>query len=92
MPRYDVECDECGKEIEVTCKIKELETLRCDCGGKQRVVIKTLFARDWFRPHWNPNFDTDPIWVESKQHYKDLCLKYDVTSRALGDIRNIKEV
>jgi hypothetical protein len=79
-------------EQEVVCKIKELDGLRCECGGKQRVVIKSLPARDWFRPHWNENFDTNPIWVESKAHYKDLCRKYNVTSRALGDVRNIREI
>lgn len=92
MPRYDVECDRCNKEQEVVCKVKELETLQCDCGGHQRVVIKALPARDWFRPHWNENFDLNPIYVESKTHYKDLCKKYNVTSRALGDIRNISEI
>lgn len=83
MPRYDVECDKCGKGQEVICKIKDLPKLQCECGGHQRVVIKTPPSKDWFRPHWNPNFDLDPVWVESKQHYKDLCKKYDVTSRAL---------
>lgn len=83
MPRYDVECNKCGKGTEIFCKIKELESIKCGCGGDQRVVIKAPPHKDWFRPHWNPNFDIDPVWVESKQHYKDLCKKYDVTSRAL---------
>lgn len=93
MPTYDMQCNRCEYEFEHVCRISELEEATCpECKAQARVIIKTLPAKDWFRPHWNPNFDLNPIYVESKSHYKRLCEKYNVTSHALGDIRNIKEI
>lgn len=94
MPLYDFRCEGCGKEFEYLCKIEEMEGVECsDCGGSCKALIShTSKNRDWFRPHWNPNFDLDPVWVETKGKFKELCRRHNVTSRALGDVRNLSEV
>ena len=92
MPLYDMRCKTCGMEFEHLCKIAEMQLARCpECDSPAKALISPP-KRDWFRPHWNEHFDEKPIFVKSKRHMKELCLKYDVTSRALGDIRNIKEI
>lgn len=84
MPRYDMECNSCSHEFEATLRVDEVDKAFCPkCCEAARVVFKVAPKKDWFKPHWNPNFDIEPIYVESKRHYKDLCKKYDVTSRAL---------
>ena len=42
-------------------------------------------ARDWFRPHWNEHVQEsgDPVYVESKSHYKNLCKENGVRARCL---------
>jgi putative FmdB family regulatory protein len=93
MPLYDLECEKCGEEFEAFSKIVERDEVRCPkCGGETKILICSSKQRDWFREGWYEEFDLHPIYVKSKGHMKELCLKYDVTSRALGDIRNIKEI
>lgn len=94
MPLYDLKCTRCEHEFEAYSKINEREEVRClKCKGACEVLItKSPPHRDWFRPHWNENIDYEPVYVRSKQHLKDLCLKNNLTCRALGDVRNIKEI
>ena len=94
MPLYDCRCSVCDREFQHLCKIKEMGQIKCpECGSEARTLIShTSRNRDWFRPHWNEHIDYEPVYIETKQQYKDLCLKNNVTSRALGDIRNIKEI
>ena len=92
MPLYDVQCTQCGKEFEHFCKIDELNSIYCSCGGKCKTLITNYHNQDWFKPHWNPNFDLEPIFVKSRNHFKELCLKYNMTPSCMGDIRNIKEI
>lgn len=94
MPRYDICCWECDYTFEHICKVSELDNLpKCpECGGGMRTVITTTPAEDWFKPHVNENFDGTPIEVRSRSHLKELCDKHGVTSRAIGDHRNIKEI
>lgn len=92
MPLYDMKCRECGVTREVLCKIQDVPGQYCDCGGKLDVVITKAPALDWFRPFVTEDFDDTPIHVETKQQLKDLCIKHDVTNRALGDVRNITEI
>jgi len=92
MPLYDVKCTACGKEFEHFCRINEINNITCSCGGKCKTLITNHRNQDWFKPHWNPNFDIHPIYVKSRKHMKELCDKYGMISHALGDHRNIKEV
>ncbi len=89
MPTYEMKCLKCNLEFETLCKIKERKEVRCpNCKGRTKILMSPP-KRDWFRPHWNENLLT---YVRSKEHFKQVCLEQNVTSRALGDIRNIKEI
>lgn len=93
MPLYDMKCNECGHEFEDIFKINELENAMCPkCWGSVRILITNPNNTDWFKPHWNENFDTEPVFVRSRNHLKQLCDQYGVISHALGDHRNLKEI
>lgn len=92
MPLYDVKCQICNKEFEHFCSIKEIETIVCNCGGRAKVLITNTKSQDWFKPHWNPNFDLEPVYIKSRNHYKQLCREKGLTPRCFGDVRNITEV
>jgi len=93
MPLYDMKCLNCGKEQEKFCSVVELHRQECsECGGRLKVLITNSHNQDWFHPHWNEHFTGEPIWVRTRGHLKELCLKHNVTSRALGDVRNISEI
>jgi len=82
MPLYDGECEKC-REVQTffTCII-ERNNAFCSCGGHLKLLISPGH-KDWFRAHWNENFELKPIFVESKQHYRKLCKDYGMTARAL---------
>lgn len=82
MPLYDYQCKKCGKTFEELRHIDERLSVKCICGGEVSILV-TNNKTDWFRPHWNENFDLKPIYVESKQHYRKLCKQYGLTARAL---------
>lgn len=95
MPRYDMKCNnqDCGYEFENIYRLSELDEAKCPkCRSNVRILITHSKNKDWFHPHWNDSFDLHPIFVESRNHLKSLCKRYDVTSRALGDCRNITEI
>ena len=92
MPLYDCKCDNCGREFEVFKKIVDITNIKCECGGNARTLITCVKSKDWFTPHYNEHFTGEPVFVRSRSHMKDLCRKHNVTSRALGDVRNITEV
>jgi len=94
MPLYELQCLKCGIEFEQLSKIKDREEVLCrieGCNGRTKILMSPP-KRDWFRPHYNPNLGLDPVYVKSKQHLKELCLEKNVTSEALGDVRNITEI
>lgn len=92
MPLYELKCLSCKKEFESFSKIDERETIRCPgCGGKSKILM-SLLNKDWFHPFTSEDFDGTPTEVRSKNHYKELCEKHGVYSRALGHGRNLKEI
>lgn len=93
MPLYDYKCMECDNQFEEYAKIDKRNGVMCPkCNHPCEIQITNSHSQDWFKPHWNPNFDIDPVFVRSRNHMKQLCKKYNMTSRALGDVRNITEV
>ena len=43
MPRYDLECKECGKVFEADAKIDDRYTIRCpECDGETEVLITVI--------------------------------------------------
>lgn len=89
---WDYKCETCEHVFERLTQPEE-EVICPQCNGPcYKTITEKAPNRDWFRPHWNENIDYDPVYVETKQQYKDLLLKNGLTSRALGDIRNITEI
>jgi len=41
MPNYTLVCQDCGKEEEVVCMVKERNAITCQCGGRMKVKITT---------------------------------------------------
>jgi len=83
MPLYDVKCETCGATEERFIPLKDFNLkIKCNCGNNMTRLMSPPH-KDWFRPHWNENFDLKPIYVESKSHYKQLCKQYGVYSKAL---------
>ena len=89
MPLYDFKCLECEFEFEEFAKIADREDVPCpSCSCKTKITLGNVDKKDWFRPHMTEHFTDTPVLVKSKRHFKELCLKHNVTSRALGDVRN----
>lgn len=84
MPLYDYSCRACGLQFEAQRHIDERLDVDCPaCGGETSLLI-TCNKRDWFRPHWNEHINPDrEIYVESKEHYRQLCKQNGVQARCL---------
>ncbi|MCW7076432.1 MAG: hypothetical protein OCU18_03960 [Candidatus Syntrophoarchaeum sp.] len=87
MPLYDCMCNRCGKEFEAYASVSSRKNIRCECGGTSEILITNHKTKDWFKPHVNEHFNGKPIEVRSRRHLKELCKKFNVTSRAIGDVR-----
>lgn len=83
MPLYDYRCKKCNRvKQDVFHHIDEDAAPFC-CGEHMSKDLGACNKKDWFRPHWNENIDTKPIYVESKQHYKNLCKERGLVARCL---------
>lgn len=83
MPLYDYKCTVCDHEFEEFRHVEDRLDMTCP---KCQSIAKQLISRtkdDWFRPHWNEHITHEPVYVESKRHYKELCKKHGVTARCL---------
>lgn len=77
MPIYDFEC-RCGKVSEHYAKIDEKE-LPCECGKMMKRLITTRYnVHPDFEPYLDEHIGTEPVWVKSKQHRKQLMKEYGV--------------
>jgi putative FmdB family regulatory protein len=83
MPLYDYKCLDCNKEFEAIQTIENRESTVCDCGSLNTKLLISGGKRDWFRPHWNEHLDKEPIFVESKEHYKKLCKERGLQAQCL---------
>jgi putative FmdB family regulatory protein len=82
---YVYKCEGCGFEDEVVRSVEDRDKdLLCEkCNHSMKRVMRFTTNRDWFRAHWNEDLDHEPIFVESKQHYKRLCKERGVFARCL---------
>lgn len=79
MPNYKVRCESCNKVFEKTARVKDIDDIKCECGGNTKIIIcPTEFQI--FEPYWHPNLTSKPVWVKSKKHLKELDKKYNMTS------------
>lgn len=88
MPLYDFKCLKCGEEFEEVAFIIDRNAVVHSCGGETEVLITGRQSRGWFTPHFNEHMGNNGTFITSKKHLKELCLKHDVTSVALGDVRD----
>lgn len=93
MPLYDYQCQQCGNEFEEVMPISGRETAPCpNCASIAKQVIKSSKPHI-FQPFWHENFDVNPVYVESKKHWRQLCEKYNVYApHEFGTSRNLKEI
>ncbi len=92
MPLYDYKCLDCDNEFEDLRSINDRANSFCPKCTSRKVKIllsHTSKNQDWFRPGYNEGLD---MYIESKDQLKKECLKQNVTSRALGDIRNYHHI
>jgi len=80
----DVRCDICGKVLNDV-----FEEEPCDCGGQlKRMFSFRKFSE--FKPGMYENFGHEPIFIESREQFKDECEKrnmYQHSGDGCYDIR-----
>ena len=82
---YHYKCKKCGKVFDEFAKIKDRHKVKCECGGDAIIWfggIKSVALHVW-KPYWEENITHHPVYVESKQHLKELCKKYDCVAHRL---------
>jgi len=80
MPRYEYECPNCGRRQEKVIPITELDSTTvfcfCDKPGEEASVMKRLISRPMlqldYQPYFDENIKTGGIWIESRQHRKQV--------------------
>lgn len=83
MPLYDYKCIGCGHEFEEFRHIEDRHNMTCPLCQETAKQLISRTKDDWFKPHWNENITHEPVFVESKRHYKELCRKHGVMARCL---------
>jgi len=78
MPRYDYECELCGRITEKTFHIADKpEEIRCPACGHTASSIIT--APQSVRPDWKPYLEEhlgdEPIMIESRKHRREVMKK-----------------
>ena len=79
MPLYQVQCKKCSKEFEEFSKVDDRNDIKCECSGETNILIQPIVSHI-FKPFFHPNLTSKPVWVESKEHLKQLDKKYNMTS------------
>ena len=85
MPTYQLKCKKCEKIFDKFAKIKDIDKIKCDCGGDAIVWFGGLkgFGNMIWKPYWEENITHQPVLVESKKHLKELCDKNDCVAHRL---------
>jgi len=85
VPNYVVKCEKCGRRFETFAHIKDMDDIKCDCGGNVEHIIvpgSKVGIHIWI-PYLEENIAHQPVMVNSKQHLKDLCKEHDVVAHRL---------
>lgn len=78
MPLYDYECQTCGKRDTAIKPIAERNKGPACCGGAMKKIITAYWVHPDFEPYLDENLHSEPVWVKSKQHRKELMNEYNV--------------
>lgn len=81
MPRYDYQCEKCGRKWEATRFISERDEETC-C-GKNATRLITMGVIDIWKPMWYNDICEEPLYIESKKQLREECRKHDVIAARL---------
>jgi len=72
MPLYDYSCPNCAKQSDIWAQMHEEEKPCPTCGATMMRLISGSNIITDLEPYFDENLDKVPIYVESKQHRKQL--------------------
>lgn len=79
MILYEYKCLKCDNIMEALRKIEERDNGPiCKCGGETKKIISKQHVHSDFEPYLDENIGSEPTWVKSKQHRKELMKKNGV--------------
>lgn len=67
VPLYKVKCKRCKKEFEEISTVKERNAIKCECGGRTKIMICPT-AFHIFEPFDHPNLGPKPVRIKSRKH------------------------
>ena len=81
MILYEYKCTLCAKITEALREIEDRNNCPpCEkCAGETKKIISKSTVHSDFTPYIDDNIGTEPTWVESKKHRKELMKKNGVT-------------
>lgn len=84
MPLYEYKCEHCGYEFENVNRMAERRSQLCEiCSGPCKLLISQTNT-EYTYPFWHEHLDPNgPVLVKSKEHFRQLCLKYGKYSKAI---------
>jgi len=84
MPIYLYKCQNCNAKKEIVKPLKDLDKEELCCNLPMQRIIPPLTIRDdsLIRGWWE-HIAPEPIYIESRQHLREVCKKYGVYSKYL---------
>lgn len=85
MPLYEYKCCECGFEFEEVRKMSDRMDVRCpECNHGVCTLLISKTNTEQVYPFYHEHLDPNgPVLVKSKEHFRQLCLKYGKYSKAI---------
>jgi hypothetical protein len=80
MPSFDFRCKICQQQKEVFMKIAEFKAPVC-CDFEMTQVLGSYSVVPDLEPYLDPHIGTEPVYVKSKQHRKELMKQYGVSEK-----------
>ena len=85
MPLYRYKCEQCDNVFEELKDVEERKNAYCECGGDTKQLIGSFNRGFVLEPQYFEHLDTEPVWIENKQHLKQECEKRGVEAKCLYD-------